>query len=279
MTEVRYFIFLYLYYIVLAVSTPIGPFPIHLSTTPENPARLKFNVLLPTNETIQVRLSLRLIPATTVLENNSDSNVNGPSALPLMKKKIVRNAESEEAVAVADEEEVLEKTTIEPVSKVTKNDSEFDSVLPTTTPIPTSSNSEFKTELSTTTTTIPNVEEESKLENIHIVTMEEAIELFRKHLIKKEVEIAGLIESNQPFFRHFKLEFGDNIEIAVRCTYNANYKQKSLKITCEEYKDFQSVRYYSNGELAQLEPQVSSDIEYVDMGKIKQTLSMNISKK
>jgi hypothetical protein len=44
-----------------------------------------------------------------------------------------------------------------------------------------------------------------------LVTVEEAIESFRKNIIRKEMEIAGIIESDHPFYRHFRLEYGDKL--------------------------------------------------------------------
>jgi hypothetical protein len=61
-----------------------------------------------------------------------------------------------------------------------------------------------------------------------LVTVEEAIESFRKNIIRKETEIAGIIESDHPFYRHFRLEYGDNIVIHIRCTYEANYAEQAL---------------------------------------------------
>jgi capsule polysaccharide export protein KpsE/RkpR len=65
-----------------------------------------------------------------------------------------------------------------------------------------------------------------------LVTVEEAIESFRKNIIRKEMEIAGIIESDHPFYRHFRLEYGDNIVIHIRCTYEANYAEQALTISC-----------------------------------------------
>jgi hypothetical protein len=41
------------------------------------------------------------------------------------------------------------------------------------------------------------------------------------------MEIAGIIESDHPFYRHFRLEYGDNIVIHIRCTYEANYAEQA----------------------------------------------------
>lgn len=113
------------------------------------------------------------------------------------------------------------------------------------------------------------------------VSVTEAIEGFRQQLIKKEIDIAGIIESSSPFYRHFKLEF-DNDEITIRCTYDSNYHLRALKISCYEYHEFETERILANGEVEYITQHVTdhlSDIELVDLKKMKQTYSMNISKK
>lgn len=110
-------------------------------------------------------------------------------------------------------------------------------------------------------------------------SVEEAIEAFRQELILKEMEIAGIIESERPFYRHFKLEFDEN-SITVRCTYESNYSLRSLTISCYEYHEFQAERILSNGEVeVVITPNTDSrsDIELIDVKKYKQTYKMTIN--
>lgn len=62
---------------------------------------------------------------------------------------------------------------------------------------------------STTTTTSPTTmrAEDQIYTTREFFSVEEAIEAFRQDLIKKEMDIAGIIESEQPFYRHFKLAY------------------------------------------------------------------------
>lgn len=134
------------------------------------------------------------------------------------------------------------------------------------------SSSSWLTSTSTTTTTT----EPSR----RYVTVDEAIEGFRQALIKKEMEIAGIIESENIFYRHFKLEFDDDKILTVRCTYDSNYSMRSLKIACYEYHEFETERILSNGEveyIKQADPDYRSNIEFLDLKKMKQTYSMSIA--
>lgn len=129
----------------------------------------------------------------------------------------------------------------------------------------------YEADLKTTTST-------SQLDNNYI-TVEEAIEGFRRDLIKKEMEIAGIIESNHIFYRHFMLEFSDTLQIAIRCTYDSNYEQRSLQITCYEYHEYETERILSNGEIETIkkyEPDYKTDVEILDLKSMKQTYRMNI---
>ena len=124
------------------------------------------------------------------------------------------------------------------------------------------------------TTTIPT------LSKLQFVTVEEAIEGFRMELIKKEMDIAGIIESTSSFYRHFKLEFDDD-EITIRCTYDSNFEKRKLNISCFEYHEFETERVLANGEVEyvkQFLTDVKSEIEHVDLRKMKQTYTMEISK-
>lgn len=112
------------------------------------------------------------------------------------------------------------------------------------------------------------------------VTVEEAIEGFRLELIRRESEISGIIESKDVFYRHFKLEFDENKELTIRCTYNSFYAERSLNISCFEYREYKKERVLSNGvvEIVNVqEPEYQSDVELVDLKSMKQTYNMNIS--
>lgn len=106
--------------------------------------------------------------------------------------------------------------------------------------------------------------------------MEEAIEAFRQHIIEKELEIADIIESNGPFYRHFKLEYGDNLVLPIRCTYDAHFAENSLQISCYEYRELQSQRILSNGEIEKTDSLLEPAPEYIDARNVKQTYSITI---
>ena len=113
------------------------------------------------------------------------------------------------------------------------------------------------------------------------VTVEEAIEGFRQALLKKERDIAGIIESKDVFYRHFKLEFDEDKMLAIRCTYDSNYAARSLNISCYEYHEFETERILSNGEvelIKEYDPNYkSTDVEYVDVKTMRQTYQMTVS--
>lgn len=73
--------------------------------------------------------------------------------------------------------------------------------------------------------------------------------IFRLDLIRKEMEIAGIIESERYFYRHVKLEYGDGIILPVCCTYESHCEQQLLKITCYEYRELGKQRIFGNGEI------------------------------
>lgn len=128
----------------------------------------------------------------------------------------------------------------------------------------------------TTTTTASTVE----VEPVPYVTAEEAIEAFRQDLIKKEVNIAGYIESQHIFYRHFKLEFDGDKELRIRCSYDSNFERKSLKISCYEYREYKSERILSSGEIEHLtkyDTEFKSNYEMLNMRSVKQAYHMNIS--
>lgn len=143
----------------------------------------------------------------------------------------------------------------------------------------------------TTSTTITPILEKAKESNVdnlskadtvpQYVTIEEAIEAFRQELIQKERAIGGLIQSIHIFYRHFRLEYGVNKDIKVRCAYDSDFEDKTLKIDCHEYKIINAKRLSSAGEL---ENYVAFDTEYkssedtlLDLRNIKQTYNMEIS--
>lgn len=126
----------------------------------------------------------------------------------------------------------------------------------------------------TTTTAATTTEPEKKY-----VTVTEAIEGFRQNLIKQEMDIAGVIESEHIFYRHFKLEFDDDKSLAIRCTYDSNYRARALQITCYEYHEFEAERILSNGEveyIRQHDPDYKTDIEFINLRGMKQTYEMVI---
>lgn len=137
----------------------------------------------------------------------------------------------------------------------------------------------------TTSTTVGNDYQDGDMqkdmENLHptskFITVEEAIESFRKDLIKKEIDIAGIIESKEIFYRHFKLEFNSNKSITIRCTYDSDYEMRTLRITCYEYHEFESERILSNGEVeyfTQYDESHKPSVEVIKADSIKQTYHM-----
>lgn len=128
---------------------------------------------------------------------------------------------------------------------------------------------------STTTTITPK----KNVLKRNIVTVEEAIENFRQDLIKKEIEISGIIQSKDIFYRHFKLEFDDDQALTIRCSYDSNFNLRSLSIKCFEYHQYETERVLSNGEVEVFmkeDIEYKSDVEYIDFKTMKQTYSMNI---
>lgn len=187
---------------------------------PDQVTRMKFHVLLPTNETVQVKLSFKLLTPSKML--------------PVYTAENFINTSVENLLSTSAPETIL------------------------STNIPDSSS----------TTAIPSVDT--------YLTVEEVIEAFRQDLIKKEIEIAGIIESDHPFYRHFKLKFDNNVEIPIRCTYEADYANQSLKISCYEYMEFENQRILSNGEIEQSAP-LKGLPEYINIKDMKQTYNMTIS--
>lgn len=115
--------------------------------------------------------------------------------------------------------------------------------------------------------------------NREFFSVEEAIEAFRQDLIKKEMDIAGIIESERPFYRHFKLVYDEN-SITIRCTYDSNYHERFLNISCFEYYEYQAERVLSNGDVEMVimpDTSTRSDIEIINIADYKQTYKMNIT--
>lgn len=131
----------------------------------------------------------------------------------------------------------------------------------------------------TTTTTTTTTTDKNVLQK-KIVTVEEAIESFRQDLIKKEADISGIIQSKNIFYRHFKLEFDDEMALTIRCSYDSNYNMRSLTIKCYEYHEYETERVLSNGEVEVFmkeDLEYKSDVELLDFKSMKQTYKMEIS--
>lgn len=127
-------------------------------------------------------------------------------------------------------------------------------------------------------TTLKTTTPAMKLDD-NFVSVEEAIEGFRRDLIKKEMEISGIIESNHIFHRHFMLEFSDSIKLAIRCTYDSDYEKRSLHISCYEYHEYETERILSNGEVETIrrhDPDYKTAVEILDLKSMKQTYKMDI---
>lgn len=77
--------------------------------------------------------------------------------------------------------------------------------------------------------------------------------------------------------RDFKLAY-QNGELLIRCTYEADYSQKTLNISCYEYRVIGEETIYSDGEYSKTEGVVgdTDTIRYINVSNITQTLSMVI---
>ena len=130
----------------------------------------------------------------------------------------------------------------------------------------------------TTETPIPDPRTYNDDDEPNLVSVKDAIESFRQELIRKEFNISGIIESPNPFFRHFQLEHGKSA-IRIRCTYISKYAERKLSIQCYEFKTVMEKRILNNGEMEIVtmdKEQIGSDLEFIDVTKYKQTLSMTI---
>lgn len=110
-------------------------------------------------------------------------------------------------------------------------------------------------------------------------TVEQAIETFRQDLVKKEKNIAGIIESSAPFYRHFQLQYKDNIKLRIRCTYDSNYLKRRLNISCFEYRQVEYERILSNGEIevaSEDDTTYRSDVTLINIQDYTHDLDMEI---
>lgn len=218
-------------------------------------ARMKFMVNLPSKESVQVNLTFKLLSVSPILpEFNS-------SALPQPENLIVQSTSSSSSEEIGEFSTTTE-TTSTPLVETT---STFDSTI-------TPSNQSFRTSRTDSETEkLAYRDSEPRL-----LTVEEAIEDFRQNLIMKELEIAGIFESEYPFYRHFKLEYENDVTVPIRCTYEAYYEDRKLQISCYEYRDFGSHRILANGEISdEPEPVMPA---YIDVRSVKQTYTMSISR-
>lgn len=218
-----------------------SPIPSTLNLGESNTGNIEFEIKLPNNDAIQIGLSFKLLTPTINLGNNTIATLD---ELSIYK----RHTDNDSLVGVDGD-----------------NFTAFSSET-----------------LSTTTTIAPSTTTTTKLPDIvkpKYITVKEAIEGFRQDLIRKEKDIAGIIESASPFYRHFMLEFDDDKSLPVRCTYNANYGKRSLSIQCYEYRELATERILSNGEVEQFMQLVEnpgSDVEVVNLKSMKQTYQMEI---
>jgi len=65
-------------------------------------------------------------------------------------------------------------------------------------------------------------------------TIDEAVENFRRELIRKEANIGGIIDAPTVVCRYFKLRYLRSI-VNNRCSYHSDFKNKTLRIYCHHY--------------------------------------------
>lgn len=132
---------------------------------------------------------------------------------------------------------------------------------------------------STTITPLSVIDFTTEGKPFRIFTIDEAIEAFRKEIIAKESDIGGIIEAKQAFYRHFKLEY-DNFNIPIRCTYDSRYSDKLLSIKCFEYREIETERILSNGDIEKVLVHDTSykrpHVEIIDVKNYRQTYNMVI---
>lgn len=112
-------------------------------------------------------------------------------------------------------------------------------------------------------------------------TIDDVIRAFKKNLRNSERKLGGILESDQPFYRHFLLQF-KNTNVPVRCMYSPVFSHHSLTIDCAEYRQLQRERIYSNGEVESFTDSVHSEraenliIEAESVNAYTQAYHMNI---
>lgn len=88
----------------------------------------------------------------------------------------------------------------------------------------------------------------------NMYTVDEMIEKIRQKLIYEEYDIGGVLENeNNVLRRHFKFLLTDGKVINVACEYNIEFKNKIMKIKCEEEGDKLEDTYFSMHDMVQLE--------------------------
>lgn len=201
-----------------------------------------FTILLPTNETIIVNLSVQMLKhtissGTPITETSTTTTTtSSPIAEEVIKDLNIETTTTTATTNTPIAAEVIKELNID--SKIAQNDSP-------------------------------------------LITVEEAIEAFKQELMLKEKAIGGIIESDNIFYRHFQLNRDDEHEIKIRCTYNAVFKKRRLDINCFEYMEIATNRVLSNGELESytaydLEYK-SNKNTLIDLRKYKQTYHMEIN--
>lgn len=245
--------------------------------------RMKFLVKLPSNETVQVNLAFKLLIESPALPEFNESlplgnttSTTSPHAEILISSPTssTPSSESEYDYGFLDDNTTTE-TFLETIPMT-------EASIPTTSaPISTAElvqvPAEYRNRPTEVGVQLKEAEPQVDVDEPNLLTVEEAIEDFRQNLIMKELHIAGIFESEQPFYRHFRLEYDDGIAIPIRCTYDPHFTERKLKISCYEFRDFGTRRILSNGEF-ESEPLPQYVPVYVDDRNFKQTYSMSISK-
>lgn len=241
------FIALTHFLIFIAIAAPID---IHLNN-PDQMVRERFLLELPTNETVQITIKFKLLKRS--------------QPLPLYKALVSENLTYNSTKATTMESN--ETPPIQPTNVTSTNSNDVTSTEP----------NEIASTLPAELQTLPQSSNktEANEDQLFLLTVDEAIEVFRQHLVEQEQQIAGIIESETPFYRHFKLRYNSNFELPIRCTYDANFINKTLKISCYEYREFGKERILSNGEFESLS--LTTNPEYIDVRNATQTLSMTIT--
>lgn len=80
------------------------------------------------------------------------------------------------------------------------------------------------------------------------LSLDDIIRAFKQNLMKSEYRIGGLIQSSEPFYRHFLLQFR-NVDVPIRCTYTPLFERQFLSIECYQYFTHDDERIYSNGDV------------------------------